>query len=160
MKVVLEINNETGFKVKRLIFEKAAREVLKTARGPSKSLISLALVNKAKARTLNKRYLKRSYVPEVLSFTWQDELGEKTKKSLAGRPKETFLGEILICPSDIKARLSENGEDLMRRVIFLFIHGLLHLLGYNHSKRAGADKSTLKMEKTEEEIMRSLFKKY
>jgi probable rRNA maturation factor len=77
--------------------------------------LSLAFVGKVKATTLNKKYRKKDYSPNVLSF-----------------PLTENSGEIIICPitakkEAVKFNLSEEGY-----IAFLFIHGLLHLKGYDH----------------------------
>lgn len=77
--------------------------------------LSVAFVGKLRAATLNKKYRQKTYSPNVLSF-----------------PLTKSTGEIIICPQvavkeSAKFSLSNTGY-----VAFLFIHGLLHLRGYDH----------------------------
>jgi len=67
--------------------------------------ISVVLVSKKKIRELNKKYRKEDEATDVLSF------GQS-------------LNEIVICPAMVKTSLNE-----------VLIHGILHLLGYEHSKK-------------------------
>lgn len=80
-----------------------------------KYALSLVFVGTTRAKTLNQRYRKKSYVPNVLSF-----------------PLTEMSGEIFICSITAtreahRFNLSPNGH-----IAFLFIHGCLHLKGYDH----------------------------
>jgi probable rRNA maturation factor len=79
--------------------------------------LSLCFVGPSRALVLNQTYRKKSYVPNVLSF-----------------PLDPQTGEIVICPAvatkEARAyHLSKDGY-----IAFLFIHGLLHLKGFDHGK--------------------------
>jgi len=78
--------------------------------------LSLAFVGKTRAAKLNQAYRNKTYTPNVLSF-----------------PLTENAGEIIICPQvankeAVKFNLSTDGY-----IAFLFIHGLLHLKGHDHS---------------------------
>jgi probable rRNA maturation factor len=85
-------------------------------------VIGVALVSNARARALNRRYLARDYATDVLSFPSSD------------RP---FLGDIVIARGVARrqARAAGHSEALELRVLAL--HGLLHLLGYDHERDRG-----------------------
>jgi len=78
--------------------------------------LSLVFIGKERAATLNKQYRKKTYSPNVLSF-----------------PLSETAGEIFICPTvatreALKFNLTTHGY-----IGYLFIHGCLHLKGYDHS---------------------------
>ncbi len=80
--------------------------------------LSLAFIGSQRAQKLNENYRQKSYVPNVLSF-----------------PLAENCGEIFICPEIAykeawEFKLSKNGY-----IAFLFIHGLLHLKGHDHSPK-------------------------
>ena len=77
--------------------------------------ISLVFVGATRAQLLNKSLREKTYVPNVLSY-------ESGKKS----------GEIIICLDVAKKQSSSYGLSYPHFVIFLFIHGLLHLKGMPH----------------------------
>jgi rRNA maturation RNase YbeY len=90
------------------------REIKRTILGHRYQL-SLNFIGRTRATTLNQQYRQKSYSPNVLSF-----------------PLDKTVGEIFICPevsiSEAKSyNLSPDGY-----IAFLFIHGLLHLKGYDH----------------------------
>ena len=82
----------------------------------SKYELSLAFVGKDRAATLNKINRHKSYTPNVLSF-----------------PLTEDVGEIIICPETAKKEASKFRLSTDGYVAYLFIHGLLHLKGYDHS---------------------------
>ena len=88
--------------------------------------VSVVFVNEKEMIKFNREYRQKREVTDVLSFS-QDEF---RKQGI----NPNFLGEILICPAQVKkgaklANISERQE--MAKVL---IHGLFHLLGYDHHK--------------------------
>ncbi len=77
--------------------------------------LSLIFVGKIRAQSLNKKYRKAGYVPNVLSF-----------------PLVKRVGEIYITPSVAKVESKKYGMTQSGYIGYLFIHGLLHLKGYPH----------------------------
>jgi probable rRNA maturation factor len=78
--------------------------------------LSLAFVGKTRAATLNRTYRQKTYSPNVLSF-----------------PLTENAGEIIICPQVAKGEAAKFDLSADGYVAYLFIHGLLHLKGYDHS---------------------------
>jgi probable rRNA maturation factor len=78
--------------------------------------LSLVFVGEQRARTLNRTHRKKTYTPNVLSFSLS--------------PHE---GEVFICPAVARREAPAFGMSYRAYVAFLLIHGLLHLKGYRHS---------------------------
>lgn len=78
--------------------------------------LSLAFVGKERAAKLNHEYRQKNYTPNVLSF-----------------PLTDTAGEIVICPQVAKSEATKYNLSVDGYVAFLFIHGLLHLKGFDHS---------------------------
>ncbi len=95
------------------------------------------IVDTKEIKKINKKYRKMDKATDVISFANRDE------QTLF----VPLLGEIYICLDVAKAQAKEYKHSLQRELIFLFTHGLLHLLGYDH------------MSKKEEKIMMSLSNK-
>ncbi len=73
---------------------------------------------------LNRDYRDKDSVTDVLSFpAWEGE-------ELIAPPG--FLGDIMICLPRAKEQAETYGHSLMRELCFLTVHGMLHLLGYDH----------------------------
>jgi rRNA maturation RNase YbeY len=79
-------------------------------------ILSLVFIGTQKAAQLNKEYRKKTYSPNVLSF-----------------PLDQKTGEIFICPKVAKSQAAKYDLSTDGYVAFLFIHGLLHLKGLDHS---------------------------
>lgn len=90
--------------------------------------LSLAFVGTTRAQKLNIDYRKKNYVPNVLSF-----------------PLSEDCGEIFICPEIANKEAWEFNLSKDGYIAFLFIHGLLHLKGYDHG---------VKMEELEKRFMK------
>lgn len=75
---------------------------------------------------INKEYRNIDRVTDVISFALED--GETNINFEFGR----LLGDIYICVDKMKQQAEEYGHSLLREQGFLTIHGLLHLLGYDH----------------------------
>lgn len=79
---------------------------------------------------LNKMYRHKDYVPDVLSFGNSDDDFPNINIDIKD------LGDVYICYSKAVAQAQEYGHSLIRELSFLFIHGLLHTLGYDHQNSA------------------------
>jgi len=77
--------------------------------------VSLTFVGETRARRYNQTYRGKSYVPNVLSF-----------------PLDEHTGEIVICPAAAYREAKAHQLSLAGYITYLFIHGLLHLKGYDH----------------------------
>ena len=129
-----EIINETNNNIKEL---ETVKNVLESALRYLKienSIFNVIIVSTEKIHELNKTYRNIDRPTDVISFALEDD--------------ETFvktdyrvLGDIYICLDKAKEQAIEYGHSFKREICFLSIHGLLHLLGYDH------------MTKEDEEIM-------
>ena len=103
------------------------------------SELSVILVSKKRIRELNRKYRKENKVTDVLSFE-----GDKSIFSKLGLKPE--LGEIFICPEFITGESKREKINFKKEVSRVLIHGLLHLLGYNHIEKREANKMFEKQE--------------
>lgn len=95
--------------------------------------IDVSLVDEETIQSINRDYRGIDKVTDVISFAFNDNLTEAEKKADPSVPR--MLGEILICLPRAKAQAAEIGNTEKRELQFLFTHGLLHLLGYDHMKK-------------------------
>lgn len=86
---------------------------------------NVIIVTKDKIQELNKTYRNIDKVTDVISFALEDD---KTYKLEGYR----VLGDIYICLEKAKEQANEYGHSFKRELSFLAVHGLLHLLGYDH----------------------------
>lgn len=105
--------------------------------------ISISIVNEEEIRKLNKEYRNNDSVTDVLSFP----LFEREDI-----PEEGMLGDIIICVERVKEQAEDFNHSEERELIYLTVHSLLHLLGYDHIE----EDDKLEMRTKEKEIMKKL----
>jgi len=118
--MAVEINNKTKNRIDLLLVKKTGEKFLKI-KNKEKFDVSIAFISDSEMRKLNKRYRGIDKTTDVLSFS-----GE-----------EKFLGEIIISYAQIKRQAKELGNKPKDELIFILVHGLLHLLGYDDKTEKG-----------------------
>jgi probable rRNA maturation factor len=104
--------------------------------------LALRLVGEREGRALNRHYRGKDYATNVLSFP--AELPEGVKLPV--------LGDIVICAPVVAREAREQGKELAAHYAHLTVHGVLHLLGWDHENPREADA----MEALERQILDSL----
>lgn len=104
--------------------------------------MSLLFTDDERIAELNRRYLKRSGPTNVLAFPMASENAPPLESGM--------LGDIVISVDTALSESRELGEPLQRTVDRLLIHGVLHLLGYDHER---SSKEALRMRKEENRLM-------
>ena len=107
---------------------------------------TLLLSNNKNIQKLNKFFRKKNKPTDILSFP----LTKKVRVS-----KQTYLGDIIISYNFINKPKSLNTKLFKEKVIKIFIHGFLHLLGFDHKK----NKDYIKMLKEEGQLYKSVISK-
>ena len=90
--------------------------------------MSCVLVDDEEIHRINKYYRNIDRATDVISFALEDN----DQFYVEGMPRS--LGDIFISVDHAKAQAQEYGHSLYREMCFLFTHGLLHLLGFDHMK--------------------------
>jgi probable rRNA maturation factor len=93
--------------------------------------VSVALVSDQRVRRLNREYRASDYATDVLSFP----LGESLP---VARPDHAFLGDVVIATGVARRQARAAGHSERTEVRILALHGLLHLIGYDHERDDGA----------------------
>jgi probable rRNA maturation factor len=99
-----------------------ARWLESIAPARARGVVTVAIVADARVRALNRRYRRKDAATDVLSFP-ADEPGE--------------LGDVVIALGVARRQAVEAGHGLANEFRVLALHGLLHLLGYDHERDAG-----------------------
>ena len=100
--------------------------------------VSLNLVGEAKIIELNKKYLGKNNVTDVLSFPLEESRLQKHDI--------LPLGDIFICLPFAVEESKRQNLSLEKELAWLTVHGFLHLLGYDHDKSANDKKKMLSLE--------------
>ena len=111
---MIEVNNLTKSRVNQEFLKGLAKKVLE---GENKKMaLSIALVDRARIRGLNRKYRKQDKPTDVLSFQYDD------------------LGEVVICPEEVKKNAKQFSLTYQKELARVLVHGVLHVLGYNHQQ--------------------------
>jgi len=130
---MIEINNLTNISVDKKLLKNIAQRVLNEENKKRKDL-SIAFVNLNKIKEINKKYKGKNKITDVLSFSG---IG------INFIPQDKNLGEIIICLKEVKKNAKKYKSEFKTEITRVLIHGILHLLGYDHEK---SEKETKKME--------------
>ncbi len=104
--------------------------------------LTVRIVDQEESANLNMRYCNKSHPTNVLSFMFKADL-----------PFELcYLGDIVMCAPVIKREIREQGKEILAHWAHLTVHGVLHLLGYDHQIPVAA----LEMETLEKNILKQL----
>lgn len=110
-------------------------------------IVSVSIVDNRYIHKINKKYRGIDRPTDVISFAFLDNENNYDKILFSHGP--VVLGDIYISLDKAKEQAEEYGHSLHRELSFLFIHGLLHLLGYDHMNKVDEEK----MFKLQEEIL-------
>ena len=105
---------------------------------------TLLLSNNKEIKNLNNKFRKKNKTTDVLSFPFQSK--QDLKRHLKGK-KEIYLGDIIINLNKIKSK--KNISEFKFEFDKLWVHGLIHLFGYDHKKK----KDFLEMSQIEKKYM-------
>lgn len=94
----------------------------KAAPGRARGEVTIALISDARMRTLNRAFRGKDYATDVLSFPVDDG---------------TFLGDIAIATGVAQRQAEDAGHPVATELRILALHGLLHLLGFDHERDGG-----------------------
>ncbi len=144
MKIRID-NNQTKIKIDKRKIRRTTVLLLKHLNCADKE-ISLSFVDDQTIQELNKKYLHKDKPTNVLSFSLQE--GEFSNIN------PYILGDIVISVATAKEDASKSALSFEQEINFLILHGLLHLLGYNHENTTKEE--TKKMQKKEKELFRLL----
>ncbi len=125
--------------------------------------VTVCLVSDAEIAGMNKAFRKKQGPTDVLSFPAETSrknrhgirrrrigVAGKRTKSRVGARKRNFLGDIAIAPAVAKRNAQIYGRTLPVEIKILILHGVLHLLGYDHETDRG------EMERAEKKLRRRL----
>lgn len=120
-----DIINETNEEINELVeIEKVVNFALNYQKIDN-AIFNIIIVDEQTIKDINKTYRGKDSVTDVISFALEDD--ESFVKT-----DYRVLGDIYICLNKAKTQSIEYGHSFLRELSFLTIHGLLHLLGYDH----------------------------
>lgn len=127
MEIEILLTDETGFDLKEDFFKKIAEATFKYINlDADKVQISLLLTNDMEIKKINYQYRNIDKPTDVLSFPMFESIDD-----IKG---EALIGDIVISTDTLIRQATNNNVSIGIEAAFLFIHGLLHLLCYDHEE--------------------------
>jgi probable rRNA maturation factor len=137
---ILIANQQKSIKINRRKIRSAMIRLMKATNCTGKE-ISISIVDDTTIQTLNREYLKRDKPTNVISFSLQE--GEY------GGVNADVLGDIVISAETAARDAVKGGLTFEEEIIFLLVHGFLHLIGYNHENTSRANAARMKQKEKE-----------
>jgi metalloprotein, YbeY/UPF0054 family len=131
------------------LLEKGLSAVLSLCNESDEAEISLSLVTDAQIRQLNRDYRGIDRPTDVLSFALKED--NPLDPQIPGF-QDNLLGDIIISVERAQCQAVEYGHSFERELLYLAIHGTLHLLGYDHE----TEEERITMRTKEEEVLNFL----
>ena len=126
----IDINNESGLEADSPGLVRLATFALDQLRIHPLAELSILLVDEDTMSAYHEKYLGEPGPTDVLSFP-MDELRPPTDDE---EPPAGLLGDIVLCPAVTERQAREHGRSATAEAEYLLVHGLLHLLGYDHAE--------------------------
>lgn len=126
---MLNIINQTkyrDFEEYYPLLEEYYQKTLEVLHKKDAYVLSLIIVGPVSIHRINRDYRNIDRVTDVISFALLDN------DDLVQYEDEIELGDIFINRKRVLSQAEEYGHSVKREFVFLFVHGLLHLLGYDH----------------------------
>lgn len=129
VEVNVDVLDESGTGADIVELARLARFVMARMRLHPATQMCVRLVDEATIASLNERWMDARGPTDVLAFP-MDEL---TPGDPDDEPNEGYLGDIALCPQVAERQAAEHGHATLDEMRLLTVHGMLHLLGYDHS---------------------------
>ncbi len=110
--------------------------------------LSVLLVSDRRIRQLNRQYLGRDRPTDVLAFSQWEGGGERVQPA--------WLGDVVISAETAEEQAGRAGADLNQELDLLLVHGVLHLIGYEHT---GAQEEAVAMGRKQRQLLRRIWKR-
>jgi probable rRNA maturation factor len=128
--VSVEVTNESGTAVSEESLQAITLHAMRQMKVHPDAEVAIVLVDEKSMAELHLQWMDEPGPTDVLSFP-MDEL----RPGLDGHDSvEGILGDIVLCPSVAQKQAQEAGHTLMDELHMLTVHGMLHLLGYDHAE--------------------------
>ena len=130
---------------KQLFFKKICKAFPKRYKFLNKKVsLTLLLSNNKNIKKLNKNFRNQNKSTDILSFPFQERL-KKTKNN--------YIGDIIISYNYIDKPKSQDLKRFKKKLIKIFIHGFLHLIGFDHKKNIDYKKMIIEEEKIYQSVI-------
>lgn len=136
----IDLISDDTLKDYQKVFKKILKRVKKEVGVKGKVGMSVTLCDNAYIKELNKTYRNKDSATDVLSFAIEDNESEELLAQMKKMSSVRELGDIVISYERAQEQARDYDHSLNREMCFLFTHGVLHLLGYDHVNKSDEEK--------------------
>ena len=129
----IEVANESGVAVDEAALASVARHVLAAMQVNPSAELSIMVVTTEVMTELHERWMDEPGPTDVMAFP-MDELVDESRRPDAPEIGPALLGDVVLCPAFAAAQARKAGHGLADELALLTVHGVLHLLGYDHAE--------------------------
>ena len=129
----IEIANESGVAVDESALASVAQHVLAAMQVNPAAELSVMVVTTEVMTELHERWMDEPGPTDVMAFP-MDELVDESRRPDAPEIGPALLGDVVLCPAFAAAQARKAGHGLADELALLTVHGVLHLLGYDHAE--------------------------
>lgn len=119
---------------------------------PQEAEVDVTIVDDEEIHSMNREYRGMDRPTDVLSFALDEDCEDEDEPELIGGPEEHLYGDIIISAETALRQAEEYGHGLEREMTYLAVHGMFHLLGYDHM----TEEDKAEMRAREEEALRAI----
>ena len=130
--MTIEIANESGIALDESLVASVARHALDAMHVNPAAELSILAVTTEVMSELHERWMDEPGPTDVMSFP-MDELADESRRPDAPDMGPALLGDIVLCPEFARGQARTAGHALADELHLLTVHGVLHLLGYDHA---------------------------
>jgi probable rRNA maturation factor len=126
----IEVLNESGHDLDVRRTQRLARFVMDRMRVHPDAELCVTAVDEATIAELNAKWMEKDGPTDVLAFPMDELRPGKVNEE----PEDGVLGDLVLCPSIAEKQAIDAGHDVTDELDLLTVHGVLHLLGYDHAE--------------------------
>jgi probable rRNA maturation factor len=130
----IEISNESGRPVDETVLLDVARHALDEMGVNPMAELSVLIVDEPYMAELNHRWMGKQGPTDVLAFPMDELDADRGPGVDAAEPEPALLGDIVLCPVVAERQAVAAGHTAADELHLLTVHGVLHLLGYDHAE--------------------------
>jgi probable rRNA maturation factor len=131
--VSIEVANESGVAVDESALASVVQHVLAAMQVNPAAELSVMVVTTEVMTELHERWMDEPGPTDVMAFP-MDELVDESRRPDAPEIGPALLGDVVLCPAFAAAQARKAGHGLADELALLTVHGVLHLLGYDHAE--------------------------
>lgn len=149
--ITIDFSNSTKSRISERFVLELVNNIFVALENKRKRQIGINVVGKQRIKNLNKLYRNKDKATDILSFAEIDVKCNYKKFFNSESLEQEYLGEMFICWQEVEKQAKKLSWTKEKTFASLVVHGVLHLLGYDHIKDTDAEK----MQKMEQNIMKN-----